>query len=199
MHNLIDSVIEGASAWDIFMNAVDLVNSVLKGIKETIEAVKVVQELLGLTTTATAEASTAATQQEVANSTAKVAAAQGEAIANATANGSKLPFPASLAAIAAGIAAVIAAFAMIGSFAEGGIIQGRTTIGDYNLARVNGGEMILNTKQQSHLFNAIDNNRLGGNNMVVVGETVVKGSDLYIALRNYGKGAAKLGKNIGIK
>lgn len=199
MHNLIDSIIEGASAWDIFMGAVDLVNSVLKGIKETIEAVKVVQELLGLTTTATAEASTAATQQEVANSTAKVAAAQGEAIANATANGAKLPFPASLAAIAAGIAAVIAAFAMIGSFAEGGIIQGRTTIGDYNLARVNGGEMILNTKQQSHLFNAIDNNRLGGNNMVVVGETVVKGSDLYIALRNYSKGAAKLGKNIGIK
>jgi hypothetical protein len=199
MHNLIDSVIEGASAWDIFMNAVDMVNSILNGIKETIEAVKVVEELLGLTTTATAEASTAATAQEVTNSGAKVAAAQGEAIAGAAAQGAKLPFPANLAAIAAGIAAVVAAFAMIGSFADGGIIQGKTTIGDYNLARVNGGEMILNSKQQSHLFNAIDNNRLGGGGTLVAGEIKVKGSDLYIALKNYGKGAAKLGKNIGIK
>ena len=199
MHSLIESIIEGASAWDIFMNAVDMVNSVLNGIKETIEAVKVVEELLGLTTTATAEASTAATAQEVTNSGAKVAAKSAEAVAGATASGAKLPFPANLAAIAAGIAAVIAAFAMIGSFADGGVIRGRTTIGDYNLARVNGGEMILNSKQQTHLFNAIDNNRLGGGGTLVAGEIKVKGSDLYIAMKNYGKGAAKLGKNIGIK
>jgi hypothetical protein len=66
------------------------------------------------------------------------------AIASATASGASLPFPANLAAIAAGIAAVVAAFAMIASFADGGIIGGTTTIGDYNIARVNKGEMILN-------------------------------------------------------
>jgi hypothetical protein len=33
---------------------------------------------------------------------------------------------------------------MIASFADGGIIGGTTTIGDYNIARVNKGEMILN-------------------------------------------------------
>jgi len=47
-------------------------------------------------------------------------------------------------AIAAVISAITAALALAGKFANGGIIQGKTTIGDYNLARVNSGEMILN-------------------------------------------------------
>ena len=75
---------------------------------------------------------------------ASVGTKQASAIASATESGAKLPFPANLAAIAAGIAAVVAAFAMIGSFADGGIIGGNTTLGDMNIARVNKGEMILN-------------------------------------------------------
>jgi len=42
-------------------------------------------------------------------------------------------------------------------YANGGIIQGATTIGDLNLARVNDGEMILNGRQQKNLFNMLNN------------------------------------------
>ena len=84
-------------------------------------------------------------------------------------------------------------------FASGGIIGGSTTIGDYNLARVNKGEMILNGTQQAHLFDIINNNRLdgavGGGNV----QFVLRGADLYGSMKNYGKVQSKLGKNIGVK
>ncbi len=129
---------------------------------------------------------------------------EGEAIASGTASASALPFPANIAAIASIVATVISTFASIssvisGSFANGGIIGGSTSIGDYNLARVNNGEMILNGRQQGNLFKAIDQNRLGGNGAIVGGDVKIKGSDLYIALKNYSKVQGTLGKNTGIK
>ena len=206
MDSLIDKIEEGANAWDLFVGALNVVDGVLSSIQSTIEAVTAVQEVLGLTTQATSEISTAAaaqdtanTSQEMANSAAKVAAKSGEAIAGATASGAAMPFPMNLVAIAAGIAAVIAALSQIGAFANGGIIQGATTIGDYNLARVNKGEMILNGRQQNNLFRAIDENRLGGGGTVVGGEVKIKGSDLYLALKNYSKVQGTLGKNTGIR
>lgn len=47
-------------------------------------------------------------------------------------------------------------------YAEGGIITGPTSIGDYNLVRANGGEMMLNMRQQSNLFRLINNGYTGG-------------------------------------
>ena len=74
-------------------------------------------------------------------------------MANATASGAKLPFPANLVAIAAGVAAVVGALSMIsGAFADGGIVGGSSWTGDKLMARVNSGEMILNGAQQSRLF-----------------------------------------------
>ena len=90
----------------------------------------------------------------------------------------------------AGLAQAIGVVSAIKSnqYAEGGIIQGPTTMGDQILARVNAGEMILNQRQQNNLFNAIDSNRLGGTAAGELSGTVrVKGSDLYIALNNYNK------------
>jgi len=95
---------------------------------------------------------TANTQTKIANDAAENTSEMGKlgvkeagAIAGATESGASLPFPANIAAIAAGIAAVVAGFAMVFScFADGGIVGGNTTIGDFNLARVNKGEMILN-------------------------------------------------------
>lgn len=108
-----------------------------------------------------------------------------------------------IAFAAAGLAEALAAAASIKSatsgFASGGIIGGATTIGDYNLARVNKGEMILNGSQQAHLFDIINNNRLdgavGGGNV----QFVLRGADLYGSMKNYGKVQSKLGKNIGVK
>jgi len=84
---------------------------------------------------------------ENASNLGKIAVDEGTAIASATASGASLPFPANIAAIAAGIAAVVAAFSMISGFATGGIVGGKTTVGDYNLIRANKGEMILSTRQ----------------------------------------------------
>lgn len=104
-----------------------------------------------------------------------------------------LPYPANLAALASVIAtvtSVIASIASIGnqSFAEGGIFQGKTTVGDYNLARVNSGEMILNNRQQKHLFNLINNPTISttstdGGNVTFT----IHGSDLQGTLSNYNK------------
>lgn len=207
MDNLIDSIEDGANAWETFMGVLNVVDSTLNGIQSTIEAVTTVQQMLATTTeatsaiqTASTEQDTANTAQEMANSSAKIAMKTGEAIAGATASGAQMPFPLNLVAIAAGIAAVIAAIAQIGSFANGGIIQGATTIGDYNLARVNSGEMILNGRQQNNLFRAIDENRLGSNGGGFAGgEVKIKGSDLYLALKNYSKVQGTLGKNTGIR
>lgn len=95
------------------------------------------------------------------------------------------------------VGTVIAQIHNLSGYANGGVISGAHNIGDMNLARVNNGEMILNQRQQSHLFNLLDNNR-PSNNLTVNGEWKLKGQDLYLSMKNYGKGQSKLGKNIGI-
>lgn len=81
---------------------------------------------------------------------------QAAAMAEGTASSASLPFPANLVAIASVIAELLAVFAAIPKFASGGIVGGGTGIGDYNIARVNSGEMIMNGSQQKRLFNLLD-------------------------------------------
>ena len=93
--------------------------------------------------------------------------------------------------------AVISQIKSSASFADGGIIQGNSRIGDYNIARVNGGEMILNGTQQNNLWQAIKNNRLGdGGSTILATDVKIKGSDLYLALSNYGKIKGKSGHQL---
>ncbi len=104
-----------------------------------------------------------------------------------------LPFPANLAALASVIAAVTGVIGSISSvasqqFAEGGIFQGRSTIGDYNLARVNAGEMILNGTQQSRLFKMLNNPTINASVPDLGGVTfTIHGSDLQGTLNNYNR------------
>lgn len=58
----------------------------------------------------------------IAGVKAMQSAEAGEAIAGATASGAKLPFPANIAAIFAGIAAVVAALATVPKMKEGGVV-----------------------------------------------------------------------------
>jgi hypothetical protein len=76
------------------------------------------------TETANSAAATAMGVTEVTTSAAVTTAKSSEAIAGATASGAKMPFPANLIAIAAGIAAVVAALATIPGMANGGIVPG---------------------------------------------------------------------------
>ena len=103
---------------------------------------------------------------EASTARASASAKASEAVAGATASGSKLPFPYNLAAIAGGIAAVLAALAAMSKFANGGIVGGNSYSGDKVLARLNSGELVLNRQQQATLFNAIKSGNLGGGGQV---------------------------------
>lgn len=189
IESLSNALANGADAWTVFMGVVDTATTILQTVGSVMTAVNTITELLGVTTAATAAIDTAATSQEVANSGAKVAANSAEAISSATKEGSKMPFPLNIAAIAAGIAAVVAGIAMIGSFADGGVIGGNSFHGDNMFARVNAGEMILNNKQQGNLFRLLDGGGVASNTGTPT--VKIKGSDLYVALNNYG---SKIGK-----
>ena len=189
IESLSNALANGADAWTVFMGVVDTATTILQTVGSVMTAVNTITELLGATTAATAAIDTAATSQEVANSQAKVAANSAEAISGATKSGAQLPFPLNIVAIAAGLAAVIAGIAMIGSFADGGVIGGNSFHGDNMFARVNAGEMILNNKQQGNLFKLLDGGGVASNNGTPT--VKIKGSDLYVALNNYG---SKIGK-----
>ena len=189
IESLSNALANGADAWTVFMGVVDTATTILQTVGSVMTAVNTITELLGATTAATAAIDTAATSQEVANSGAKVAANSAEAISSATKEGSKMPFPLNIVAIAAGIAAVVAGIAMIGSFADGGVIGGNSFHGDNMFARVNAGEMILNNKQQGNLFRLLDGGGVASNTSTPT--VKIKGSDLYVALNNYG---SKMGK-----
>ena len=64
-----------------------------------------------------------------------------------------------------------------GAFASGGIVGGSAMSGDRMLARVNSGEMILNSFQQRQLFDAVNGG--GSNRIEVVG--VISGNNIRLA------------------
>lgn len=117
--------------------------------------------------------------------TAKNAEASANAKAAITGAGSSvasIPIVGPLMAVAA-VGSIIAAFASIPKFADGGIISGSSFVGDNLIARVNSGEMILNGTQQRNLFNLLDGK---GNVAGSSGEVVFKiaGKDLVGTLNN---------------
>ena len=116
------------------------------------------------------------------------------AMAEGTASSASLPFPANLIAIASVITELLAIFASIPTFADGGIIGGNSSIGDYNIARVNSGEMILNGSEQKRLFNMLDGNA----GMISSGSTggqvefKINGTELVGVINNVNKKRSKL-------
>ena len=152
IQGITDALDGNKNAWQVVSGMIDSFISIADGIQGV---VSLINTLTGATDAATASsvANTAETNNNTAASATNTAVKSGEAIANATASGAKLAFPYNLVAIAAGVAAVVAALAMIsGAFAEGGVVGGNSPSGDKLLARVNSGEMILNAAQQARLF-----------------------------------------------
>lgn len=196
---VISTINEAMGAYEAISDVVQLFGE----ISEASAAKKVAADATEMASDSTKTAlSTANSQVEIANNQqeqmsdlASVGTKQASAIASATASGAKLPFPANLAAIAAGIAAVVAAFAMISSFADGGIIGGNTTLGDMNIARVNKGEMILNGTQQKRLFSILDGGVSASPNNITSGNVKfeIKGSTLVGVLKNHNSKMNKVG------
>lgn len=169
IQGITDALESDGVAWEKITSVVDGVVQAFMGIKAVIDLVN----MLTGATTAQAAAQNTQTMATTANTTATVAhtaattadttasalnttTKSGEAVANATASGAKLPFPANIAAIAAGVAAVVAALAMVGSFSTGGIVGGSSPTGDKLIARVNSGEMILNKHQQMRMLKILN-------------------------------------------
>lgn len=177
------------------MSSFEQVTSAFDATISTIESVIGAIESIGSMIQAFQGISNAYTQQKITNDQAetqseigKLGVKEASAIGNATESGSKLPFPANIAAIAAGIAAVVAGFAMVfNCFADGGIVGNGSKIGDYNIARVNGGEMILNGTQQKRLFNLLNSGTgfTSGRSRRQDVNFVIKGKNLKGTLRNF--------------
>lgn len=94
--------------------------------------------------------------------------------------------------IASGVALVTSLFDSLPKFADGGIVQGRS-FGDYNLARVNGGEMILNSTQQGRLWNTIQQGQ--STSSAPMNENVtfrIEGKQLVGVLNNYNSSKSRL-------
>lgn len=179
---------EDMSGFEQVTAGFDAVISTIQNVIGAYQAISTMLETFAALKEAIAARNIAADQAETQSTVGKLGVQQAGSVANATEQGSKLPFPANIAAIAAGIAAVVAGFAMVFScFADGGIVGGATTIGDYNIARVNKGEMILNGSQQKRLFNLLN---ADGNSSAIQDRKnnvvfTIKGQKLSGVLRNY--------------
>lgn len=90
-----------------------------------------------------------------------------------------------IAGIIAAAATVTAIVASLPKFADGGIVKGARSVGDYQLARVNSGEMILNQRQQAGLFRIINTGRESGRFSGGTVQFQISGSNLVGVLDNY--------------
>lgn len=132
----------------------------------------------------------------IAQGIASVVQGYGQATAEASSMG---PW----AWIAFSVAAMAQVAAMIGQihsltadtegYATGGIVSGNTTVGDNVLARLNSGEMILNTRQQANLFRMLDTPGSPVSNEITSNVSFkIKGSDLIGVLNNYSKKRSRI-------
>ena len=218
--SLTSAIGENKNAWEIFMAAISTFESIMEGIN----AVTEIYNMLSVKSTATKIADAAASGSAAA-ATSTQAAAEGTAVAPATAatvankalEASYLDLASAMifaahayipfagVGIAAGFissmlaiqAATKATTMSMMAFAEGGIVGGSSYSGDRILARVNSGEMILNDKQQRHLFELLDSDAMpkaGGTNVTVQG--VIRGTDLLLVQKNTNKVRSKSGTQI---
>lgn len=203
--NLPEALAEAENGWERFMVGFDAAMSILNVFTTTMSTINTLMTAFNTLQ----EISTALKLKDVAASGAKVTAdsaaagaAGAEAAANtaaATAGAAKavswLPIVGpilAVAAIAAVIGGILAARSK-GKYASGGIIPGSSKIGDFNIARVNGGEMILNTRQQANLFSMLDKNRLPQSS-VSSGEVTfrIQGDTLVGVIDNYNKKRSRI-------
>lgn len=156
-----------------------------------VQAMSKAMEELGLISQASALQQVTASSEVATANGVEAASATTAATANIFKAHSAIPFVgiAIAGAMIAGMVAMIAnARNSIPKYAEGGIIGGATSLGDFNIARVNSGEAILNGSQQKRLFSILNGG--GGLNSDVGSpeiKMVIKGSDLHTIISNYNK------------
>ena len=217
-----DAFNKDASGWEKFMAVWNTLMSVMNAVVSVMTVVSAIQDIMnaknaagngvvlakaaGHSATATAQAAeTGTTTALAAAETAAIAPTMGlykavKLLAAAQIFAAHASIPFAGPGIAAGyVTAMQSLLASLMAFANGGIVGGSSFFGDHMIARVNSGEMILNKNQQKNLFDAIDQNKLGGagaNNIVVTGK--IRGKDLLLVQQHYNKLNAKTGQSIKI-
>ena len=203
-----DEKFDDLSTFEQIVAVLNAIGDTIGGIVRMWETYAEMKELIALKEGAQAAEQTILTGQKIANDAAEAtsaaaksaavvtgleaekAAATGLMAAKSTAAYAGMPF------VGAGLAAkqiaamqtLIAGASALGSglpaFAEGGIVGGNTRTGDRQIIRANSGEMILTTAQQSNLFKAIKNDRLGGGGGSTDVKFTIKGKDLEGVISN---------------
>lgn len=125
--------------------------------------------------------------QSISNIAGVISKVQELAISHGVASAAKLPPPLNIVAMTSVVSTIMGIFASMPKFANGGIVGGNSYFGDKLLARVNSGEMILNKGQQAKLYRMTEDNRNG----ITIGFDRVRGSDIYLSLKNYLKETGK--------
>lgn len=108
---------------------------------------------------------------------ALITAKNAQAIAEGTASGAGLPFPANIAAIASIVATIAGIFASLPKFEKGGVVGGTSYTSDRVIARLNSGEGVLTRKGVNNLHSLYDNinGSMGGKVEFKIDGRVLKG------------------------
>lgn len=204
-NNLSTAMDDAENSWERFMVGFDAgmkIMNVFTTILETINTLMTTFQTIQELVTAAKLKDVAATSVQIAADTEGAGATMTKAGANmaetATAAGkavSWIPVVGPVLAVAAigTIMGILLSVISKSKFANGGIVPGASKIGDFNLVRVNGGELILNQRQQKNLFDMIDKNRV--NNVNNTGGNVVftiQGDKLVGVLDNYNKKRSRM-------
>ena len=165
---------DSASAWEKVGAGIQI----LSALAQMMQTVSGAIDMVGAARAAASAADTAATQVETMNAQQKVAANTAVAASGAASSVASIPWVGPVLAAAA-VASMLALMKTLPKMSTGGVFSGNAH-GDMNLARVNGGEMILNKSQQARLFNILDGKAgIGGgrNNEIVfkIDGTTLKG------------------------
>ena len=191
--SLSESLDSAESAWESFFAVINTGISILQSVSSIIEAVGNVTALFNSIKAAGIPliAADARATREDARAHLKAAAAKGaEAAAEGGKSVANIPYVGpvlAVAAIATILGTIMTALSSAKGYANGGIIPGSNFAGDRNLIRANSGEMILNKKQQSKLWDIINgkdtsSSHPSGSQTV---ELKVRGTDLVAVLDNY--------------
>ena len=202
-----DKLSEAENGWEAFFAVFQMGMNIFNAVTTVIEAVATATDILtaakaanaaGSTSEAAAAAADATAQGADAAATMTNAAAHGAAAAaQAGQSVSSIPYVGPVLAIAAIVsvmAAIIGIIASAKGFAKGGIVDAPSKIGDKNIIRVNGGEMVLTKRQQANLFKILDEGRRDSGDINLGGSVQfkVQGSDLIGVLNNYQRKNSKL-------
>lgn len=182
-----------ASGWEKFLTIFTTIISTIEtiiSVYQTLQAAVTAYKALQLGMAAAEQAGIAVEIEKLGIMTAQSVVAKQLAVAKGMESAAAVPYPGNIAAIASTAAALAAAFAAVPAFAQGGIVDSNSTIGDRNIIRVNGGEAVLTKSQQATLWKLLD----GQNSMMTKGGSIelkVRGTDLVAVLNNYQKKISK--------